>query len=237
MRFTLLFLFVTLFTGSAFAQSETTHTLSYEAFLQNDPATWRQALARIHAQPASLDNYLNIGRTAYGAAGTGMALEDYTLVENMLDTAEAYLEVALEQAPEHPTATALLAGCWGLRIALKPIRGMTLGSKISRELEGALQAAPDDPMVHYQLGMSRYNTPAAFGGDLDEAIEHFQRARLLMEEQCPEDNWAYLAAHAWLSQALRAADRPDEARAVLAQALRTEPRFGWGKYLMQQLSK
>jgi tetratricopeptide (TPR) repeat protein len=223
--------------GSAFAQDKSVWPTTYRAFLTNDLATWRTAISELQTAPASIDNYLAIGRAAYGAAGTGIALEDYDAVAGLLDTAEAFLEIVLEKDADHAQARALLAGCWGLRIALKPLRGMTLGSKCQRYLDRARAADPDDPMVHYQLGMNRYNTPAAFGGDLDQAIEHFQRARTLLETRCPDQNWLYLASHAWLGQALTAADRPDEARAVYAQALSIEPDFGWVRYLLSQVSK
>lgn len=74
-------------------------------------------------------------------------------------------------------AKALLSGCYGLTIALNPMKGMTLGPDSARLVAEALDAAPDNPRVHYFAAMRLARTPAAWGGDPVKALAHAKRAQ------------------------------------------------------------
>lgn len=78
-------------------------------------------------------------------------------------------------------AKAMLSGCYGMTIALNPMKGMTLGPESARLLGEALAAAPDNPRVHYFAAMRLARTPPAWGGDPVKALEHALRARSLAE--------------------------------------------------------
>lgn len=76
-------------------------------------------------------------------------------------------------------AKALLSGCYGMTIALNPMKGMTLGPDSARLVAEALDAAPDNPRVHYFAAMRLARTPPAWGGDPMKALAHAQRAQAL----------------------------------------------------------
>lgn len=78
-------------------------------------------------------------------------------------------------------AKGLLSGCYGMTIALNPMKGMTLGPESARLVAEALAAAPDNPRVHYFAAMRLARTPPAWGGDPVKALEHARRARSLAE--------------------------------------------------------
>jgi hypothetical protein len=78
-------------------------------------------------------------------------------------------------------AKALLSGCYGLSIALNPMKGMSLGPESARLVAEALAAAPDNPRVHYFAAMRLARTPPAWGGDPAKALEHARRAQALAE--------------------------------------------------------
>lgn len=78
-------------------------------------------------------------------------------------------------------AKALLSGCYGMTIALNPMKGMTLGPESARLVAEALAAAPDNPRVHYFAAMRLARTPPAWGGDPAKALEHARRAQALAE--------------------------------------------------------
>jgi hypothetical protein len=80
-------------------------------------------------------------------------------------------------------AKALLSGCYGLSIALNPMKGMSLGPESARLVAEALAAAPDSPRVHYFAAMRLARTPAAWGGDPAEALVHALRGRELLAGQ------------------------------------------------------
>jgi hypothetical protein len=78
-------------------------------------------------------------------------------------------------------AKALLSGCYGMSIALNPMKGMTLGPESARRVAEALAAAPDNPRVHYFAAMRLARTPPAWGGDAVKALAHARRAQSLAD--------------------------------------------------------
>jgi hypothetical protein len=59
------------------------------------------------------------------------------------------------------------------------MKGMTLGPDSARLVAEALDAAPDNPRVHYFAAMRLARTPPAWGGDPVKALAHAKRAQAL----------------------------------------------------------
>ena len=154
-----------------------------------------------------------------------------------LEAAQTELEELLEALPAQSSRAvevmSLLSGVMGTRIGVDPGLGMRLGPKSGRYLAKAEALSPDNPRVHLQEGISKYNTPKSWGGSMKKAESSLRKAVALFAEN-PEKatwpNWGYLDALAWLGQALAAQDKIDEARAVYQQALAVDPEMGWIRY-------
>ncbi|MEM1247457.1 MAG: hypothetical protein AAGK22_13855 [Acidobacteriota bacterium] len=154
-----------------------------------------------------------------------------------LEAAQSGLEELLESLPSSSSraveAMSLLSGVMGTRIGLDPGLGMRLGPKSGRYLAKAEALSPDNPRVHLQEGISKFNTPKSWGGSMKKAESSLRKAVALFAEnpeQATWPNWGYLDALAWLGQALAAQDKIDEARAVYQQALAVNPEMGWIRY-------
>lgn len=65
---------------------------------------------------------------------------------------------------------ALLAQVYGLRIAYQPMSGIELGPKAANALTTAQTISPNNPRVLLFKGVSKYNTPAMFGGSKNQAL-------------------------------------------------------------------
>lgn len=144
----------------------------------------------------------------------------------LLQRAQRALEVNLEQNPEDVESRALLSGVLGQRIGEASIRGMVMGPQASSHLQRAAEAAPDNPRVVLQQGISALFTPSMFGGSVEKAEERLRRARVLFAQQpdeAPWPNWGSIDALGWLGHTLVRQERYDEARAVYEQALALEP--------------
>lgn len=144
----------------------------------------------------------------------------------LLERAQRALEVNLEQNPEDVESRALLSGVLGQRIGEMPIRGMVMGPRAGSHLRRAAEAAPDNPRVVLQQGISALFTPSMFGGSVEKAEERLRRARVLFAQQpdeSPWPNWGHIDALGWLGHTLARQERYDEARAVYEQALALEP--------------
>jgi tetratricopeptide (TPR) repeat protein len=160
---------------------------------------------------------------------------------DLLDEAETQLQEALKLNDKFAEASGLMAGVLGMKIAKSPMKGMFLGGKSSHFLDQALALEPDNPRLLLQRGVSRYNTPAMFGGSLKEA-ETLLRKSLTLFEKEPADrawpNWGRFDAHVWLGQALvKRGDRAG-ARAEYDRAAAIAPQSGWLRFvLVPQLEK
>ncbi len=147
----------------------------------------------------------------------------------LLKSIQSELVELTGRQPGDAEAFALLGSVLGDRIdgALSAIR---LGGRASEALERAYQLAPENPRVALQRGVGFYFTPRPFGGGLDKAQLELRRALDLYEAEPanePWPNWGRLDALARLGQVLADLDRPAEARALYAAALRQAPDYVW----------
>lgn len=99
----------------------------------------------------------------------------------------ARLSVDARSAEWAAETDALLSGCYGLSIALNPMKGMSLGPKSAELLEGALSAAPKSARVHYFAAERLWRTPAMWGGSIEAAREHARQAEALIGAQSITD--------------------------------------------------
>ena len=175
------------------------------------------------------------------------ALANYRLNNQFPEDAEDRREPVLKDAIDHlkraakidstmADAWALLAGCYGQRMGLDPMRGMSLDPKSSEVMEKAMTLAPKNPRVWIIGGTQDYFTPSMFGGDKEQALEKFKKAARLAEQESVSDplkpNWGHVEAHAWIGIAHMNAERYDQARTAFEKALDVNPDYGWVKYVL-----
>lgn len=130
-----------------------------------------------------------------------------------------------------PTALALegavtgqLAGVGG---GLAPMR---FGPRAFRLLDQALTEAPNDPRVALLNGITRFNAPRLFGGGPAKGEEELRRAVRLFDADrsvSPQPVWGRPDAHLWLGIALKALNRPADARAEYERVLVLSPGHKW----------
>lgn len=175
------------------------------------------------------------------------ALADYRIVNQLPEDAEArreqvlndgidHLQAATDHTPEMADAWALLSGLYGQMMGLHPMRGMTLGPKANEALEKAKTLAPKNPRVWIIDGTSDFFAPSMFGGDKERALEKFEKATRLAEQESVTDplmpDWGHAEAHAWIGIAHMNAERYDQARTAFETALDINPDYGWVKSVL-----
>ncbi len=199
------------------------------------------AMLEKSAPEPDADTLYALAYCRYRVASLSMAdpsdKESANAASDMLKQAQAELEMVLEMVPEQSSraveAMSLLSGVMGTRIGLKPGLGMRLGAASGRHLAKAEALAPDNPRVHLQDGISKFNTPKMWGGSVRKAESSLRKAVALFAAQpsdTPWPNWGYVDALAWLGQSLAAQDKIDEARATYQQALALDPEMAWIRY-------
>ena len=218
---------------------QTTATLE-RAVLDDDAATLKairasclQAIAGgLPADRAPLMKY------AVAYAGWRMSTNPFVPAReqsDLLDEADTQLQEALKLNDRFAEAHGLLAGVFGMKIAKVPMRGMLLGPRSSTHLDRALALEPDNPRLVLQRAVSKFNTPAMFGGSTKEAEALLRRALVLFEKEPPDrpwPNWGRFDAHAWLGQALAKRGDIAGARAEYDRAATLAPQSGWLRFVL-----
>jgi len=170
-------------------------------------------------------------RCAYDLANA----ESYLAQAKQLHTdnkgAEHWLNLAIDDS-KHATAMsdgssnahALLADLYGRKIGFGGmLAGMRYGPKANAEAQRALALDANNPRVYTVLGRKYLYAPKMFGGDLQKAIESFQKASSLD----PHFDEAFV----WLAIAYRKAGKEQQAQSALAEALRLNPQSAIAKDL------
>jgi tetratricopeptide (TPR) repeat protein len=144
-------------------------------------------------------------------------------------------------------AQALLASCYGQLAGTGMMNGMKYGGKSSTLMDETLRAAPNNPRALLMSATSLYFKPAMFGGDKKKAVEQWQRAAQIFDQEAEakkspnpvvEPDWGHDEVYAWLGQSFVDEGNADAAKASYERALEINPEYSWVKYvLMPKLAK
>jgi hypothetical protein len=132
------------------------------------------------------DSCYQAAYASYLAASLNLESVD-TAAPRLVACAQSLARVRLDPTMA-AEADALLAGCYGLSIAINPAKGRSLGPESARLLEQAMQAEPENPRVLLLAAIRLQNTPEAWGGDKKRARELLQQALPLIQRQKPAAN-------------------------------------------------
>jgi len=150
-----------------------------------------------------------------------------------LEAAITHLEAALKLNNKFAEAHALLSSCYGQKISLAPMLGMTLGPRSGMTMQSALQLEPNNPRVILLEAIGNYYKPPMFGGSKENALAGFKRAAELFEKEQLQDpllpDWGKPEVYAWIGVAYLDKNDNASARAVLEKALAIAPDYGWVK--------
>lgn len=164
--------------------------------------------------------------------GKGMKDQAKSFVEDGIEQLEAGLELQNNFAEAHSLVSAL----YGNKIAFKPLQAMSLGPKSGLAMTKALKLAPDNPRNYLISGWSAYFTPKMFGGGLEKARTHFQKAIALYDSFTVSEltlpDWGHAEAYAWLGLLQARQKEWDAARKNYAAALALNPDYGWVKAVL-----
>lgn len=143
-------------------------------------------------------------------AGAGHPAE----AAHWLDTAIADTLAVLSCNEQSANAHAMLGDLYGEKIT-GMFSGMHYGPKANAEVAKAFQLGPGNAMAFAAQGRKYLYAPGAFGGDIDKAIQSFQKA--ITADPGSDDDYVWLAI-AWRKKG----DSVHE-REALSQALRINP--------------
>jgi len=196
------------------------------AVASGDADNLRRIRSELDAPGGDTDFYVR----AYAGWRLSQLLGDADKKErkSVLKAARQDLDRHLADFPDDAESLALRGGITG-RMITGALSGMRLGPKASKDLDRALEIAPQNPRVALMRGMNFHFMPGAFGGGDDAALPELERARELFDSETDEEwpDWGRIDALGWLGKILAGQDRPGEATAVLDEALKLKPDHRW----------
>ena len=112
---------------------------------------------------------------------------------NFIDQAQKAKDFSGKQSESE--ILTLQASYYQAMLGLKPMRAPIYGPKAGKLLAQAIDLDSNNPRAQSLMGQNYYYTPAAFGGGIDKALPHMQKAVQLFEaEQAMEDRDRLLPA-------------------------------------------
>lgn len=150
-----------------------------------------------------------------------------------LDVAQSTLEQLTSAQPE-AESLALLSSVYGMQIGNNPLKGALYGPKSNKAIQQATKLDPANPRVALIKAISAYNTPAAFGGSKQSAIDLSSKAIELYALPCQQLCWGHAEAYTW--RGLAKQELGDKAGAIAdwTKAIEVEPSYGWARFLLTQ---
>jgi len=236
-------LFVLLLDANARAQSIDSLIIQGKTFITDGVEGWEAAplqKARAHferlltsKQHEALLHYY-IGYCDYRLTIYYQQKTNQELLKKHLEEGIIHLEAAVKLNNKFAEAYALLSSCYGQKIAMAPMLGMTLGPRSGMTMQTALQLAPNNPRVILLDAIGTYYKPSMFGGSKEKALTGFKRAAELFDQEKIGDplqpDWGHPEAYAWLGVAYIDKNDLAKARTVLERALVIAPNYGWVKH-------
>jgi tetratricopeptide (TPR) repeat protein len=189
-------------------------------------ARQRQELSRLAAANPSNGLLLHyVGYAWYREATLG----DTAQREQALDSAESALRRS-ERLVKLPETHAVLSTVIGQQIGRSPWKGMLYGSRVTGEMEKAVELDPENPRIALQQGINAFYSPEAFGGGHARARAAFERAIALFDRQRarpPYPDWGQAEAWAWLGRTRARAGDSSGARDAYTTALKMDSSYAW----------
>lgn len=216
---------------SALAFSQDLKTQSYEAYISSDIKKWKAVLAEFLDRNESTDRAitLELALTQYGLIAHSLFTSNEEMFDEWVPATHDMLDPLMDEYEAWAEPYAVSSFIIGFQIADSPMKGVYLGSRSMSRMNRAVELDSQSPVVMQLYAGSKYFSPSFFGGDINEAIDHYLIAIDLFEKQNRIDEWLYLDALAFLGKSYMRIGETKKAITIYEKALLVEPQFRWVK--------
>lgn len=247
MKFYLSFIFSFLLCTSIYAQQkpwEKGKAAAYQGYISGNESQWSAGIdllkSALNNNPGNHELAYEYLLAEYGKIGFCNTTRTCGDLIDLIDDSQKRLKKIIKEKGESSRYSALMGGLIAMEIEQKPAQMMFLGPKCSSYISESVEMDTKNPTAWVEKGNLKYHAPRLFGGDMEEAIECFEKAISLYEADpsLKANSWLYLHSLAWLGKAYEEEDERDKARQTFEKALRVEPNFLWvKKELLPELLK
>lgn len=214
----------------------------YHSYVEGAMNTWYSTLGTMesHYAKAKSDKLLlETVRSYYGYIAYAISKEQHEQADAMLDKAFSYLNSYQARHPKDAEAIAIHSSFLGFRMALHPIKAITLGTKCQLLMQQAVSLAPTNPWVLLDQANALHYTPIFFGGNPERALKLYAQSIAILEKQGNNScSWNYLNAYINLAYCQIKLKQYAAAQQTYNRLLAIAPSFKWVKQeLVPRLQK
>lgn len=193
-----LFFFLAFLTNSVLAQKvDDKYTANFRRALVNLDSSWADPvrMKKTAGQFEILANYKKedwLPRYYHALCLLQMSwMSAETEREGLIKAAETSIKMASDLSPNNSEIVALEGWMYQATVVLNPmVNGMIYGPKSTKTLQKAEELDPTNPRPHYLEGSFIYFTPEMWGGGMDRAKPHLEKAKELFANFKPASDFA-----------------------------------------------
>ena len=206
------------------------------AYSMNSITLWKDIVKNLENQFKESNNdsimAFKLARAQYGLLTACIGNQDETTFNEFFDKTEENIKNLLKSYPQWSALYAMQAGVYSLKMAFDPGKGRFLGPKSGKIIEKAIKCNEYEPTAWVQKAGSKLHTPKQYGGSITEAINCYNKAIELFEQNDSMlvNNWQYVNSIIWLGNAYNTAEQYENALKTFEKALKIAPDHGWVKY-------
>lgn len=203
----------------------------YKCYVEGSMNGWitnLRTMESTYAKDKSDTLLLEIVRSYYGYIAYALGKDREAEADALLDRAFGHLGYYRKRHPLDAEATAIYSSLLGFRLAIHPVKALTLGIQSKQLLAKAMSMAPNNPWVLLEQANALLYTPTLFGGDPQQALRFYLRSISLLEKQGGNGcSWNYLNAYINLAYCQIKLKQYAAAQQTYDQLLTIAPNFKW----------
>lgn len=168
----------------------------YSAYINNKMDQWKGVIDRMEAIPEKNDELLlELVNYQYGYIGYCIGFDREAEAKRYLGMAQKNLDILDKNKYNPSLINGYKSAFYGFRIGLNPITAPVNGLKSIDCAKNAMKLDPDQWFGYVQHGNIQFYMPSTFGGSKKEALEHYLKARDLLEKDAGSlsGNWNYMS--------------------------------------------
>jgi tetratricopeptide (TPR) repeat protein len=204
----------------------------YRAYISGDMKSWKSAIDRMQAEkPAAPEKISELVNYQYGYIGWCIGNKMNEEARKYLQLAEKNLDLLAKYESFQSLVSSYKAAFYGYRIGMNGLLAPVLGLRSIESADQAVLLDKENYFAYVQKGNIEFYMPSVFGGSKKEALNHFMKARDLLEKS-PEnisENWNYLSVLILIAQTYSYLDDFVSSKKYLDKILELEPGFVWVK--------